>query len=178
LKLVVFFVSFGAKNHKTMKTIRLFLTGMMAIATLGLVSCSSPNAVAKNERAQAVKKQIEDRHYTIKVNRMLPMSGRARELTTTYSLTINGDTINSHLPYFGTAYSVPYGGGQGLVFEAPITVYSMNFDAKGAANISIQTRSEDDSYTYRIQIFDNGSTTIYVTPSNRQAITFYGNVEL
>jgi hypothetical protein len=161
-----------------MKTLRLFLTGMMAIATLGLVFCSSPNTVAKNERAQAVKKQIEDRHYKIQVNRMLPMSGRARELTTTYSLTIKGDTINSHLPYFGTAYSIPYGGGQGLVFEAPVTAYSMNFDAKGTADISIQTRSEDDNYTYRLQIFENGSTTIHVTPNNRQAITFYGNVDL
>jgi len=106
------------------------------------------------------------------------MNGRSRELTSTYSLSINGDTINSHLPYFGTAYSVPYGGGQGLIFKAPIMVYSENFDAKGTADISIRTRSEDDNYVYRIQIFENGSTTIHVTPNNRQAITFYGNMEL
>ena len=161
-----------------MKTISLFLTGMMAIATLGFVSCSSSNVMSKSERAQAVKKQIEDRQYTIEVNRMIPMNGRARELTPTYSLSINGDTINSHLPYFGTAYSIPYGGGQGLIFKAPITVYSENFDAKGTADISIRTRSEDDNYVYRIQVFENGSTTIHVTPNNRQAITFYGSIEL
>jgi len=161
-----------------MKTIRLFLAGMIAIAIAGcLSSCKSSNPATKNEQAQAIHQKIEDRHYRIEVTRMLPMNGSARELTPSYSLTIQGDTLTSHLPYFGQAYSIPYGGGQGLIFTAPLTVYSQHFDTKGTAVISLQTRSEDDSYTYRIQIFDNGSTTIHVTPNNRQAISFYGTVE-
>ena len=160
-----------------MKTIRLFSSGMMAVVALGCIfSCRSSDLALRNERAQAIKKQIEERHYTINVNRVLPMNGRSRELTASYSLTISGDTIKSHLPYFGQAYSIPYGGGQGLIFDAPITVYSENFDAKGTANISIQTRSEDDNYIYQVQIFNNGSTTIHVTPNNRQAISFHGNM--
>ena len=160
-----------------MKTIRLFLTGMMmAITTWGFVSCSSSGAVAKSEQTQAIKKQIEDRHYTIDVIRATPMNESSRELTSTYSLTVNRDTIISHLPYFGQAYNIPYGGGQGLIFKAPITVYSESFDAKGTATISIRTRSEDDDYHYQIQISDNGSTSIHVTPNNRQAISFYGKV--
>jgi hypothetical protein len=161
-----------------MKTARFFWIAIMAIGTMGFVSCASSNAVTKSEKALAVKKQIEDRRYTINVNRMIPMSGRSRELTSPYSLTVKGDTINSHLPYFGTGYSVPYGGGQGLVFEAPIINYTMIFNTKGTADISIRTRSEDDNYVYRFQIFENGSTTIHVTPNNRQAITFYGTVEI
>ena len=154
------------------------LAVMMMVVTLGFASCASSNAVSKRERAQAVKKQIEDRQYTIEVNRALPMGGRARELTPTYALSIKGDTINSYLPYFGVAYSVPYGGGEGLIFEATITDYTVNFDAKGTANITVRTRSKEDSFVYQINIFENGSTTIYVTPTNRQAITYHGNVKL
>jgi len=164
-----------------MKANRFFLTVMMMVLTLGFVSsCASSksNAVSKSERAQAVKKQIEDRQYTIEVNRALPMGGRARELTPTYALSIKGDTINSYLPYFGVAYSVPYGGGQGLIFEAPITDYTVIFDAKGTANITVRTRSKEDNFVYQIKIFENGSTTIHVTPTNRQAITYHGNFTL
>ena len=161
-----------------MKTFRLFLAAVLAVVILGCISsCKSPNTVAMNERAQAIKKQIEDRHFTIRVNRMLPMNGRSQELTSPYSLTIQGDTLISYLPYFGQAYSIPYGGGQGLVFTAPITVYSENFEMKGTADISIRTRSEDDNYIYSIQIFKNGSTTIHVTPNKRQAISFYRTVK-
>ena len=163
-----------------MKTIRLFLAAMMmAVVILGYISsCKSSNTTALNERTQVIRQQIEDRHYTITVNRMLSMNGRSQELTSLYSLTIQGDTLTSYLPYFGQAYSIPYGGGQGLIFHAPITDYSQTYDTKGTADISIRTSSEDDSYIYRIQIFDNGSTTIHVTPNNRQAISFYGTVEL
>ena len=154
------------------------LAVMMMVVTLGFASCASSNAVSKRERVQAVRKQIEDRQYTIEVNRALPMGGRARELTPTYALSIKGDTINSYLPYFGVAYSVPYGGGEGLIFEATITDYTVNFDAKGTANITVRTRSKEDSFVYQINIFENGSTTIYVTPTNRQAITYHGNVKL
>ena len=161
-----------------MKAFNLLAVMMMAV-TLGFISsCASSNAVLKSERAQAVKKQIESRQYTIEVNRVIPMGGRARELTPTYALSIKGDTINSYLPYFGVAYSVPYGGGQGLIFEASITDYSVNFDAKGTADISIRTRSKEDNYVYQIKIFENGNTTIHVTPNNRQAISYYGNVKL
>jgi len=161
-----------------MKKNLIFLAGLMTVVTLGITSCFSSNAVSKNELSQAVKKQIEERNFTIEVTRMLPMNGRSSELTSLYSLTVNNDAIDSHLPYSGTGYSVPYGGGQGLTFKAPITVYTEKFDSKGTADISFQTRSEDDNYHYRIQIFTNGSSSIHVTPNNRQAISFYGNLKM
>jgi hypothetical protein len=161
-----------------MKTNQLLLTGAMIVLTaMGQMSCSSSKTASQSERAQTVKQQIESRHYMVAVNRMTPLSGPSRQLTSSYSLTIKGDTVISYLPYFGQAYSVPYGGGKGLNFEAHITVYTLSFDAKGTALISFQTRSEDDTYLYRIQIFNNGSSSIHVTPNNRQIIHFYGNLE-
>jgi len=160
-----------------MKANKLIFTVLVIFFSYTITSCSSSNATAKNEQAQVVKEQIDSKHYTINVDRMLPMNGQSRQLTSSYSLTIKGDTVISHLPYFGQAYSVPYGGGKGLIFEAPITVYTLSFDNKSTGKISFQTRSEDDVYQFNVQIFNNGSTTIQVTPNNRQSISFYGDLD-
>ena len=168
----------NSNNYIQMKTIQVFLTMLIMSAMIGLVSCSSSGSLAKRELTQAIKKQIDDQHYTIKVTRVIPMNGMSRELIPSYSLTIKGDTINSHLPYFGQAYSnIPYGGGQGLIFEAPIMGYSLKYNAKGTANINISTRSEDDTYKYQVQVFENGATSILVTSNNRQTINYLGRIE-
>ncbi|MDR0795807.1 MAG: DUF4251 domain-containing protein [Tannerella sp.] len=160
-----------------MKTIQLFLTAVIAMVMLGFASCSTTNAVAKSEMAQTIKTQIEERHYKIEVARMFPMSGGARSLTSSYSLAINGDSIQSHLPYFGKAYSIPYGGGQGLVFEAPATDYTLNFNPKGTAEIKLLARSQDDTFRYHILISEDGNASIQVTSNNRQPIGYSGKME-
>ncbi|MDR1602576.1 MAG: DUF4251 domain-containing protein [Tannerella sp.] len=161
-----------------MKRIHLFLTGaIIGLMAAGQMSCSSSKTAARNERAETVKQQLESRRYTIDVDRMLPMQGPSQHLTTNYGLTIKGDTVISYLPYFGRAYSVPYGGGKGLNFEALISDYSLVFDAKGVAKISFRTRSEDDLYLYEAEVFNNGKTTLRVTSNNRQGISFYGQLK-
>jgi hypothetical protein len=160
-----------------MKRIHLFLAGaIIGLVAAGQMSCSPSKAAARSERAETVKQQLESRRYTIDVDRMLPMQGPSQHLTTNYSLTLKGDTVISYLPYFGRAYSVPYGGGKGLNFEATVSDYSLVFDAKDVAKISFRTRSDDDFYLYEVQVFNNGKATVRVTSNNRQGITFYGQL--
>jgi hypothetical protein len=161
-----------------MKQIRLFLIGaIICLTALGQMSCSPSKAAARNERAEVIRQQIESGRYTIEVDRMLPMQGASQHLTTNYGLTIKDDTVISYLPYFGRAYSVPYGGGKGLNFEALVSDYSLAFDAKGIARISFRTRSDDDAYLYDAEVFNNGKATVRVMPGNRQGITFYGKLK-
>lgn len=161
-----------------MRTIQKSLIGLMTCICFGYIACSSPRKATKNEASQQVQTMIDNKQYTINITRMNPMSGPSKQLTSSYSLTIKGDTVVSHLPYFGQAYTVPYGGGVGLTFEAPITVYTLSYDRKGQATISFQTRSEDDVYRFNLQIFDNGSSSVQVTPNNRQAISYYGELNI
>ncbi|HRG13237.1 MAG TPA: DUF4251 domain-containing protein, partial [Macellibacteroides fermentans] len=98
--------------------------------------------------------------------------------TSNYSLTVRNDSVFSYLPYFGQAYSLPYGGGVGMTFDAPLTEYNQRYDKKNNAEITFRTRSADDTHTFRIQIYPNASATIQVTSINRQGITYYGTVDL
>jgi len=156
----------------------LLLTGFFLLIMSG---CSSSRSLTKDEKAAkevTLREAIEKREFSIDVNRMNPMSGSSRILNSSYSLEINGDKVKSHLPYMGRAYNIPYGGGNGLVFDSTVTEYKSLFNDKGKCAIEFNTRSENDQLTYHIEIFPNGSASINVRSNNRQNISFHGTVIL
>ena len=159
-----------------MKRKKIFiLTGLFL--SIVLSGCSSFKGLTKEEKASkeiALREAIENRSYNIDVNRMVPVSGSTRTLTSQYSLEIKGDSINSHLPYLGRAYSVPYGGGEGLIFKSDILDYQLTYDNRGKAVIEFKTKTKEDQFVYNVEIFSNGSTTINVRSNNRQSISFCG----
>lgn len=159
-----------------MKTSKLILLWLICIAAAMPASAQDRNEKkAKIERA--VKEAIDSKDFKINVDRMQPMRGNSRTLTSSYSLKIKNDSVFSNLPYFGVAYSVPYGGGKGLNFNEPISEYKMERLKKGKVKIDFETRSEGDNYKYSLTIFPNGSASINVLPTNRQSISFTGDME-
>ncbi len=158
-----------------------FVQIMYTAILVGLTVLTQPTEAQeqKNDQtAQTIKKALDEHTYKIDVDYMTPMKGRSRALTTLYSLEVKNDSIFSYLPYVGEAYNVPYGGGKGLNFQAPISQYESKEGKKGATEIKLKTRNEEDSYTFRITVFTNGSTQIYVQPNNRQSISFSGKMNL
>lgn len=123
-----------------------------------------------------VKELVEGKHFVIDVNRANPMSAETVFLTSSYNLEIRGDSIISYLPYFGQAYSVPYGGGNGLIFTGTATNYEVKYTKKGEARVHFRVKTNEDSYTFNLQVYSNRSATINVMPVNRQSISFYGEV--
>jgi hypothetical protein len=153
--------------------------GVLALAFLA-AGAPSLSAQSKKEREQqkqeAVRKTIASEAYKIDVDMALPMSGRNIPLTSLYSLAVRGDSVISYLPYFGRGYTLPYGGGKGLNFSAPLKDYSMEMNKKGTASIRFGARTDEDVYDFRIKVFSNGSASIDVTMQNRQSISFQGKM--
>lgn len=160
-----------------MKHIKLFWTGIISLTVLVQISCSSSKTAIDDGKAERVKQQIESLHYQISIDYMLPAQGSSRYLTSPYSLTVQGDTLISYLPYFGKAYNIPYGGGNGLNITASLFEYFLSYNTKGTALISFRVRSEGDVYLYNIEIFNNGNASIHVSSNNRQGISFSGKLE-
>ncbi|WP_297905864.1 DUF4251 domain-containing protein [uncultured Parabacteroides sp.] len=132
----------------------------------------------KEKKEKAVKEVVDSGRIKIDVDRAVPMAGRSVNLTTPYSLEIHGDSILSHLPYFGRAYSAPYGGGEGLMFKEVAVEKERTSKKKGRSEIKFRVKTKEDIYTFRVEVYPNGSATINVTPVNKQSITFYGDVAL
>lgn len=159
-----------------MKNWKLLLVSAVVFLAGAQPFFAQSKAEKKAAETAAVKELIKSRRYRIEVNRAVPMNGPSKNLTSRYSLEIKGDSVSSYLPYFGQAYNLPYGGGKGLIFDAPITGYKLSFNKKEVAAVKFKSRTEEDYFSYLVQVYSNGSATIHVTPVNRQSITFYGEL--
>ncbi|MBR7012193.1 MAG: DUF4251 domain-containing protein [Muribaculaceae bacterium] len=159
------------------KSIRLLLMSMMA---LWLVSCGTSDGLTKAEReaqrVQQVVDAIEARKYTIAVDWMKPLGGMPRHVSSSYELKVDGDNVDSYLPYIGEAYRLPYGGGKGLNFKGKINDYKMSKSTSNRLVIEFNVTNDEDTYHYRIDMFTNGKAIIDVIAHDRDAISFDGEM--
>jgi hypothetical protein len=160
-------------NRKILLSI---LTLLLLMVVLGGCVSSEERAAQKAEFSRKVKAALDKRAYKISINRMLPMQGASRSVSYGYSVTVKNDSLFSYLPYFGRAYDVPYGGGKGLSFDAPIGHYHETQSNNGSRQIDIELKNEEDNYTYHITVFDNGSSSIDVQARKRERISYNGDI--
>ena len=159
---------------------KLLISTVMALTAWVMLSgCATAEerAARAAEQAKAVKVALQERNYQIAVNRMYPLRGASKTVSSGYSVEVRNDSLISHLPYFGRAYDVPYGGGNGLNFSAPIRNYKESQTKSDLRHIEIDVKNDEDTYLYTLDIFDNGSTDINVRSRQREPISFSGEME-
>ncbi|MBO7635227.1 MAG: DUF4251 domain-containing protein [Paludibacteraceae bacterium] len=151
---------------------------LFALAVILWSSCatSEEKAAQMAELSANVTNALNNRDYKIAVDRMYPMRGSSRHVSYGYSVEVRNDTLISYLPYFGRAYNVPYGGGKGLNFSAPIGSYQEFMKGNGQRHIEIGVTNDEDTYFYTIEVFDNGSSSVDVRARQRERISYSGNV--
>ena len=153
---------------------------LIMVAMVMLSSCGSTDGLTKVEREAQVTRQVQEgldtRHYTIAVDWMKPLGGMPRHVSSNYELKVNGDEVDSYLPFVGEAYRLPYGGGKGLNFKGKIENYSITYPTSNRSHIEFMVTNEEDSYYYRIDVFNNGKAIIDIIPRDRDAISFDGEM--
>lgn len=152
----------------------------LMISLVLLTACGTNNGLTKVERDALVTRQVQEgldtRHYTIAVDWMRPLGGMARHVSSTYELKVNGDEVDSYLPYIGEAYRLPYGGGKGLNFKGKIKDYTINYPTSNRSHIEFNVTNEEDTYYFRIDVFNNGKAVIDIIAQERDAISFDGEM--
>lgn len=153
---------------------------ILIVLAAALAGCATTAEKMEREAQTAaqVSEALASRHYTINVLMMYPQRGRAVNLTTSYSVEVKGDSLISYLPYFGRAYNVPYGGGKGLNFIAPITGYQTETDRKGTTRVVLTTENEEDKYQYVLEISTSGNSYVQVLSRQRDFIRYSGRMDL
>lgn len=161
-----------------MNKIALFFSTL--IMALLLLACGTGNGLTKAEREAAITRQVQEgldtRHYTIAVDWMKPLGGMAQHVSSNYELKVNGDEVDSYLPYVGEAYRIPYGGGKGLNFKGKIENYSINYLTSNRSHIEFLVNNGEDVYHFRIDVFNNGKAIIDIIAQDRDAISFDGEM--
>ena len=151
----------------------LSITVILFLTTLLLCGCATTEERAARAAAKAAKVQtaLAERQFKLSINRMYPLRGGTRQLSFGYSIEVRNDSLISYLPFFGRAYSVPYGGGKALNFSERIGSYQETLKADGVKN-------DEDTYVYFLDVYDNGKATVDVQSYERDRISFSGTMEL
>ena len=148
----------------------------MALVMLSGCATSEERAARAAEQKKKVTTALMERNYKIAVDRMYMMRGGSKSVSYGYSVEVRNDSLISYLPYFGRAYSVPYGGGKGLNFAERIGSYKEFQEKNGKWHIEIGLRNEEDTYLYTIEVFDNGKSSIDVQSRQRDRISYSGDM--
>ena len=165
-------------RHNTAKWLGSLLALVVLAAGCGVLHQKSTARKAETARvASLVRQQLDARKFTVEIEFMSPLSGPGRSVVGDgYSLTVEGDKINSHLPYQGTAYDVPYGGGKVLDFEDEIDSYVEEPAGTDRRVIVISTDNDEDIVEFRLTVFDNGKANLQVNSRQRESISFSGHL--
>ncbi len=159
----------------TMKKIFGLLLAALLLAACGSSQMSAEQKAARNaEQIRTVRKAVEARRFVVEANYMLPRRGPARHIDYGYSIELRGDTLISCLPYFGRAYNVPYGGGKGLNFTAPVSDYNCRWTKDRSWRIEMNVDNGEDQLLYMVEVFETGQASISVMARERETISFNG----
>jgi hypothetical protein len=149
---------------------------LLLAASVMMAACVTLTPEEKAQLSKAVNIALDERHYTIDIQTMTPNRGATKNVASNWSLEVKGDTLISYLPYMGRAYQIPYGGGKGLNFTAPIKTYHESKGKKDERRIVIEVDNENDTHTYSLVVFDNGRADLDVQSKEREFISYSGEM--
>jgi len=134
-------------------------------------------AEKKAQQIAEIKADVESKNFVFDARTANPMKGASRTLTSEYDVTVKNDSVFCYLPYFGVAYTADYGSTQGpLTFDQPVKNYTMETDKKGYV-VEVKTSNKSDAIEFTFHISETGSTSLTVNSTNRQSITFFGDIQ-
>ena len=148
----------------------------IGLAVMITMARCSNEVYAQNqiEDEATVTRLVNDQQYTFRAQTVMPTTGRTRNLTSTYDLTVTKDSVWSWLPYFGRAYSAPLdptkGGIQFISTDFSYTTSQRN----DGWEITIKPNDTRDVQEMFLTIFKNGTATLRVSSISRQPISFGG----
>lgn len=159
-----------------MKTMKIF-----TVVTLFLVFTGFQPGDRKQKRLQKEKEiyeLIESGHFRFLANSAKSSLGNFDNLGTNYHLVLDSLKLTAYLPYYGRAYSVPYGGDGGVKFELTAEkIEKVWNEKKKMYTFRTAVADSQDSYLIYLTTGLSGYADLRITFRNRQMISYYGVIE-
>src|SRR5687768_16558096 len=92
--------------------------GIKAALLLSAIIAITFVTSAQEKDPAKVRAMVESKNFVFKADYVNPQTGRSRNLTSEYDLTIKPGEVISYLPYFGRAYSAPINSEGGIKFTS------------------------------------------------------------
>jgi hypothetical protein len=147
------------------------------ISFISLFAVVVANITAAQDKSSTIKDIVESRQFIFHAQTALPASGASRQLTSEYDLKVSKNSVVSYLPFFGRAYSLPYGTNEGgFNFTSTKYDYSITERKKGGWEINIKPKDVVDFREFSLTVSENGYGTLQALTNNRQPISFTGYI--
>lgn len=166
-----------------MKTICIILLGFMLISS-GSAQAQRKDKAQRSMQAEqqfkAVKSLIESHQFQIHIDRAYPMSGSdLSRFNPEGTITVNNDTARGKLPYFGRAYSLPYGEGGGIEFDGTVKepqVRTIEKKKNKSVLYQFNVAGKNDIYRIAIEAFPGNTCNVNINSNNRANISYSGKI--
>jgi Domain of unknown function (DUF4251) len=167
-------------TKKIMRAIILSRLVLIPLLFLYLPSWSQQTADQKKDEDFALlKSRIDSRHFRFQARSATTQRGKTIQLTSDYSLSLNQDSLDVALPYYGRAYSTSYPAtDNGLTFKSTGFGYVADSAKKGGWNIRLDKIKNSSGVTrITLDISSSGYCTVRVLSNTRDMISFYGSIQ-
>lgn len=130
-------------------------------------------STAQDLDKSAVKNLVDSGTFVFVAQTMVPSGGTSRPLDFFYDVRISKDSLVTHLPYVGRAYTGVMPNEAGVNFTSTSFDYKAKYKKK-KWEITIRPKDTKDVKELNFTVFENGHATLMVNPINKQPATYYG----
>lgn len=152
---------------------------LLLCAIFILQACGSTRTAAEKQKLAAdIAQAVETPDFTFKARHAYPTGYRSVYLSPYYDVKVSPDTVEAYLPYYGRAYRAPMDPREGgYRFTSTDFEYQTNPGSRdGNWEAVITINDLDRAVTFRFDIWDNGTARLDVTDTDRQQISFQGEI--
>lgn len=153
----------------------------LILAILLLYACGTARTAAEKEKLAAdIANAVKAPDFTFKAKHAHPTGYRSVYLSPSYNVKVKPDTVVAYLPYYGRAYRAPMDPREGgYRFTSTNFEYRVNPGKReGNWEAVVTLRDLNRPVTFRFDIWENGTGRLDVTDSDRQGISFQGDIEV
>lgn len=159
------------------KSLTYFCSAVLVLLAMTQFSNAQKKSQSNSKKA-FFKNLVDSGNFIFEAQSVMPLRGQYRNLTSPYDVNVTKDTLRSYLPYFGRAFSAVYNETNSVLdFKSTKFSYNVSPHKKNGWDIVIVPKDNSDVQKYFFTVYDNGSATLNVTCTSRDAISFNGVVK-
>src|SRR5690349_10272706 len=111
--------------------------GFKILFAAALLVAATSDAAAQSKDAAVNKRIVQEKNFVFVAQQASSARGNVVPLTAGYDFTVTSDTVIAYLPFFGRAFTAPYGGEGGIQFTSTSFDYKVT-EKKNRWEISIK----------------------------------------
>jgi hypothetical protein len=149
----------------------------IAIVLIAATTMMACNKSIGPERTSQVNEIVNEQQYVFVAETAHPSGGSNIRLSQGFDLRVTSNSVVAYLPFYGRAYTAPMDPTQGgIKFTSTRFQYNRTANSKSGWDITIKPEDVNDVQELHLSITAEGYGNLHVTSSNRQGISFSGQV--